>query len=483
MAKMKYTGICLAAFFFVVGLGAQPQMAYYKDIPASKSSSFLSKEALRGDIIFWNKVMEESHVDLFHFINRETLMQLEETLLAPLPDSVSYATAVLIIGRLGAALNEGHIGLPSSGVVDSLYLQSRRFPFLLQKAEDDALIVSEDISTEQKLSPAARIIRINGRPVSQLVAAYKHFFGGLATWRGQQVAANIRKLLFLDGIKAPFAIDAVTASGENISFNVAGFDKQQGDSINKAFSQRSRSSVPYAFKVLENNTGYLNYRSMVDDAADPFAGFLERMFTSIDSQKINGLVIDLRENGGGNSMFGEWLTSYFSKQPYRFSAGMKWKISEHYKEFLKSKPGGYNESDDRFYRSQKNGDIYTSLVSKLAIPKKRDHFFSGKVAVLMGPNTFSSANMLSDGIKTYGMARIFGEASGETPNDFGEMFNFMLPNSGIIARGSTKMFTRADGNEKNFDPVLPDVWVKPTAADIIQKKDPVLQAAMNWIRE
>ncbi len=462
---------------------AQPQVAYFKQHFQNGPSLQLSKKDFQEDLRFWNKVMEESHVNLFHSISREKLAVLEEKLLEGLPDSIPPETAVLVIGRLGAALNEGHIGLPSSPLTDSLYTQSRRFPFLIQKTDEDALVVNEDISAEQKLSPAARIIRINGRPVNRIIDEYKQYFGGLPIWRGQQVAANIRKLLFLHGITAPFALDAVTAEGDSISFSVAGFDKQQGDSINKALAQRNRSSLPYAYQLLENNIGLINYRSMVDNARDPFSAFLERTFASIDSQQISGLVIDLRENSGGNSALGEILISYFSKKPYRFSAGMKWKISEHYKEFLKSKPGGYNEADNRFYNSQKNGDTYEYKVTELAIPKHRDHFFSGKVAVLMGPNTFSSANMLSDAIKTYGMARIFGEASGEPPNDFGEMFNFMLPNSGIIARASTKMFTRVDGNEKNFDPVLPDVWVKPTARDIIEKKDPVLQAAIKWIAE
>ncbi|WP_206060249.1 hypothetical protein, partial [Escherichia coli] len=61
------------------------------------------------------------------------------------------------------------------------------------------------------------------------------------------------------------------------------------------------------------------------------------------------------------------------------------------------------------------------------------------------------------------------------------MFNFMLPNTHIIARAASKMFTRADKDEKNLGPVVPQKVIIPTASDKKQKKDPVLESAVNWI--
>lgn len=43
------------------------------------------------------------------------------------------------------------------------------------------------------------------------------------------------------------------------------------------------------------------------------------------------------------------------------------------------------------------------------------------------------------------------------------------------------MFTRADGDEKNFSPVIPDIAVSATSHDSKQKKDAVLETAVNWL--
>jgi len=87
--------------------------------------------------------------------------------------------------------------------------------------------------------------------------------------------------------------------------------------------------------------------------------------------------------------------------------------------------------------------------------------------------------MLADGIKTYQLAKVFGEPAGESGNDFGEIFDFMLPNTHIIARASTKMFIRASGNEKDFAPTQPDVLVK--ALHEHTAEDAVIKAAVSWI--
>jgi len=224
----------------------------------------------------------------------------------------------------------------------------------------------------------------------------------------------------------------------------------------------------------------LNYRSMRNDPTLPFDQFLTTVFTSLNDSSSKGLVIDLRENGGGDSQLGERLLAHFNKKPYILAGGMKWKISSHYKAFLKTSKN-YNEADNKFYMSQPDGNTYTYVNRELKKPIIKEPFFEGKVAFLIGTGTFSSANMLADGVVSYQLAATFGEPTGESPNDFGEMFNFMLPNSHVIARAASKMFTRANKDEKNLGPVVPENIIIPTATDKKQKKDPVLESAVNWI--
>ncbi|HCL05768.1 MAG TPA: hypothetical protein DHW64_07320 [Chitinophagaceae bacterium] len=450
-----------------------PQDFFYKKI---------SKEQIEVDFRCWLETMEASHVNLYHTISKSQLSSLFNDLLKKYSDSLSHTETVFLFSRLSAALNEGHLGLVSSRITDSLYNNSLRFPFMIRKVEKDGWHISYDLSQAQQLDMNDRIIRINGISVEELNKRYLQLFGGLDTWKHEQIGFYSRKLLFLDGVHSPFHIEAVKENGEKRSFTVPGFPRSQADSINRVLSAKmnSQGNKPYEFRFLPEGIGYMNYRSMRNDRSEPFEKFLDETFARLNDSSAKGLIIDLRENGGGDSQLGELLLRYFNRKPYIFAGGMKWKISAPYKTFLKGQ-ANYNEADNRFYMSQKDGETYVYINKELKKPEAKEPFFSGKVAFLIGTGTFSSANMLADGVVSYQLARTFGEPTGESPNDFGEMYNFMLPNSYVIARGSTKMFTRANKDEKDFGPVIPDVIVRPTAADLKLKKDRVLESAVNWV--
>lgn len=463
---------------------SQQGIVYAKDPIPGFAFQKIAKEQLTADIRFWHKVMEESHVNLYHAISKEDLEKREDELLSAVEDSISQTAAVLLFGKLAALLNEGHIGMPSSSVTDSMYTNSLRFPFLLQKLTDTEWIVDRDLSSEQTLGVNAAILEVNGKAVSELNRQFREYYGGLETWRKQQMATYVRKLLFLHGMESPYRIKARTEAGQIIRFTTAGYSKQQADSLNKVLAASVRQpSEPYTFTLLPHNIAYINYRQMVNSRTNPFSDFLKTSFTKIKETNAAGLIIDLRENGGGNSALGDSLISYFSTRPYVLSGGMKWKSSRHYKAYLKLMEKVGSRSENQFYHSLKEGDMYTFVNKNLRKPVSRELTFTGKTAILIGPNTFSSANMLSDGIRSYQLATLFGESTGEPGNDFGEMYNFMLPNTHIIARASTKMFTRADGDEKNFDPIMPDVPVKPSPKDLKEKRDVILETAVNWVRK
>lgn len=472
--------VCLFLFTFTVY--GQQAIAYEQKHPQDFYYKKISKEQVRKDFQFWLETMEASHVNLYHTISKPDLISLSNNILNTYSDSLNHTETVFLFSLLSAALNEGHLGLVSSRITDSLYNNSLRFPFMIRKVEKDAWHISYDLSQAQQLDMNDRIVRINGIAVEELNKRYLRLFGGLDTWKHEQVGFYSRKLLFLDGIHSPFHIEAIKENGEKRSFTVPGFPRSQADSINRVLSAKmnSQGNKPYEFRFLPENIGYLNYRSMRNDKAEPFEKFLDETFRGLKDSKAKGLIIDLRENSGGDSQLGELLLRYFNSKPYIFAGGMKWKISAPYKTFLKSQ-SSYNEADNRFYMNQKDGDTYVYVNKELNKPQIKEPFFSGRVAFLIGTGTFSSANMLADGVVSYQLARTFGEPTGESPNDFGEMYNFMLPNSYIIARGSTKLFTRANKDEKDFGPVIPDVIVRSAASDLKMKKDKVLETAVNWI--
>ena len=102
--------------------------------------------------------------------------------------------------------------------------------------------------------------------------------------------------------------------------------------------------------------------------------------------------------------------------------------------------------------------------------------FRGPVCVLIGPRTFSSAMMTTDAIATYGLAHLIGEPTGGVPTDLGEVGFQLLPNSGIVVAFCTALFIRADGNEQDNSPVMPDELVPFESG-----RDAPLEAAIRWV--
>lgn len=87
--------------------------------------------------------------------------------------------------------------------------------------------------------------------------------------------------------------------------------------------------------------------------------------------------------------------------------------------------------------------------------------FKGKVFVIVGNGTFSSAIMFATIVKDNHIATLAGEvpANGH-PNHFGEMYNSKLPNTKIDLRFGVKEWIRPSG-EKTDNKLYPDILVNP----------------------
>jgi C-terminal processing protease CtpA/Prc len=202
----------------------------------------------------------------------------------------------------------------------------------------------------------------------------------------------------------------------------------------------------------------------------------------MQQQSLKGLVIDLRQNSGGNSALGDKLLEYLTTKKYRMSGGALWKISQPYKDYYNKLQGDsrflQNTSLERRYLQGGNGTFIKQPAPEKK-PAPQTTRFTGPVCFLIGSYTFSSANMLANAVKDYDLATLIGEPTGECPNDFGELLTFRLPHTGIDFYTSTKQYIRANGDAANPDPILPDITAKDDPATAV---DEGLEAAKQWIR-
>ncbi|MDF2192353.1 S41 family peptidase [Paraflavitalea sp. CAU 1676] len=456
----------------MTAIQAQPKILYYKQSSSAFAQKKIRKADLAQDIKYWMQVMEESHVNLYHATTKKALQSLATRLLAQLPDSFEHRKATLLISTLAASLNEGHLGLAADPVTDSLYVwQSKRFPYFMRGINSEGFVVEVDLSKRTpKLEPGSTILSINGHKSIDLIKKYSRYYGGLEAWKKVSVKDAIRKLLFMDDIKSPFEIVALQGS-DTLRYSVDGFSRSEADSITKVLSRSILRPEPFLLKFEPGNIAVIEFNDMDRSHKEKFAAFLDSSFKIIQERKAAGLVVDIRKNGGGDFALGELLISYFTGKPYRNVSAVKYKISSHARAMATLR----NENFP--FQNEKNGSVYSFKVDALTTPDSQQYRFTGKTALLIGPSTFSSANMLANTIKDYQLATVFGQPTAEPGNDFGEIFPFMLPRTHVIATAPVKMFVRANGNEKDFTGIQPDVFVNEKPGG----EDETLQAAVNWL--
>jgi len=176
----------------------------------------------------------------------------------------------------------------------------------------------------------------------------------------------------------------------------------------------------------EAKTLYIQYTVCAEDPKKPFKDFVDEMFRFVDSKMDSGgvgrVIVDLRLNGGGSDSVIRPLLSALEARP--------------------------------------------SLVAK------------GHLFVLMSGNTFSSGMSAVFALRDEFHAILIGEPVGERPNTYGGLKTLTLPNSGVQVAYTTKYFRfLKDSDPSSLDPDLP---VQRSVADLLNNRDPVLDAALNY---
>jgi C-terminal processing protease CtpA/Prc len=177
----------------------------------------------------------------------------------------------------------------------------------------------------------------------------------------------------------------------------------------------------YWFRALPDSRAiYFQYRRCAQMADLPFATFQQRLLAALDSERSQRLVIDLRDNGGGNSA------------------------------------------------------IADPLIEELATRVAANRL---KIYVLIGRGTFSSAALNAISLKLKAHALFVGEPSGAKPNHFGELKSVQLPNSHLYIFYSTR-YWRPWPNDHDAS-LNPDISVAERWQDLAAGKDAALNASLN----
>ncbi len=161
---------------------------------------------------------------------------------------------------------------------------------------------------------------------------------------------------------------------------------------------------------------------------------VKKFFEEVAENKIQNVIVDLRSNGGGNSLVGDEFLRYLD-------------IDGYYSWANEIRVGNFLIRNKRSFC--KNNKLKPS--------------FAGNIFVLTDTRTYSSAMDFTMYICDNKLGKIIGEASGNLPSSYGDCLNFITPNSRLAFSVSYKHWHRID-ESKESEPLNPDYPCDPKDA-------------------
>jgi hypothetical protein len=444
---------------------------------------------LKQDLDFLFTTLENIHPNLYHYTSREIIMaarlNVEQALNEPMT-RLEFSRKLIPVVSL---LKDGHTSLsfPQEERNNFLKQEGKVFPFDVL-IRDNRLFITNNYSTDSTISKFAEISSINGIGTPALLDQLRPYVSAeLDHFRDIRIQRIFRGLLWNAlGFDGDYELELV---GQNQLSNhhVTGITAKEFQAIANAKAPPFYlPNKPYTLQLTSEKIAVIDFRSMMDKKR--FEKFLDSAFRVIKKENIEHLVIDVRNNGGGNSRLGDMLFNYITDKPYRQVDRMEVKASREMKtNFRKQHLKWYMypvvpltafHKQARYYFFARPGKIHVVEMQKLQTPKNEKLKFKGSTYLLTSHYTFSSANMLAAAFKCFSMGTIVGEETGGVLTAFGDIIPIELPNTKLTAWCSYKKFVHPCADDRVHG-VKPDVEIIPTSEDILAGRDAVLEYVKN----
>ncbi len=380
---------------------------------------------------------------------------------------ISYAELSGILAEAAARLKDGHTEImPAGDIIDGAIPDVLMFPFRLKRFFDD-LVVENAIPRLEDLTWKS-LVSVDDQPINEfLQPALCRISGESDTRRLVQFVDSQR---FYGAWSAMFTESPVTMrfveKGRTSTHRIDLISISEYDDL---LPEKEESDGFHRFHH-DENTCYYNCDSFID--TDDRRTYIAGLFSELRAKKTHRLIIDVRQNGGGNPDLVVFLLEFLTEKPFKMWSRVDIKLSDllieqhpHYARYSDLTGLIISESDD------------------LVIPKRREDLFKGDLHVLIGPRTFSAAAEFAAVVKDYGLGQLIGEETGGRRQSTGDALTGLLPVSGIRFGVSAMMYYAAmpqAGDETRG--TLPDI--SPKAEELFEyeeTEDPLVNFTLEHI--
>lgn len=421
-----------ATFFLLVGFAlAGPAPGLHADPPNAPPPSATPADRddrWRADLAAFADQLPKNHLDFHRRCDKAAFARAVAELDKAIP-TLPDPQIVLALSRLASMAGDAHTTVNWRGYTPPF----PRCPINLDWFSDGLFITAADAAHADLIG--ARVVKIGDLDARAAAEAVRPFFAAENESSFLRTSACV--LTYPDFLAAAhvtpdaehLALTIAPAGAAEQTITLAPLDPAQRPNWIGPFAKNPaavplrmtrRGETYWRQRLPDQNALFIQYNACRSDKDNPFPAFAEATLNEIDEMRPRRVVIDLRQNGGGDSRIIWPLTMGLAKR-----------------EFLTSPPAVY---------------------------------------VLIGRGTFSSAEMNAAELRRAARAVLVGEPTGQKPNAFGEIRSFTLPNSGLQVFYSTKYFKT---DPEDPPALMPDIDVRLSSGEYFAGKDPVLTATVS----
>jgi C-terminal processing protease CtpA/Prc len=246
------------------------------------------------------------------------------------------------------------------------------------------------------------------------------------------------------------------------------------------------------WKMADPQTGYLRpgpfyntqgtAETMYDNTA--FAQFIDDAFRGLKAANARKLLIDVRNNPGGDNSFSDLMVSWVANKPFQFASDFRIKVSQatidSNRKRVEADPAATNSPSAKLaaaYAARKPGDVFSYEIP-VAHPRA-DERFTGQCFLLVNRYSYSNAVNVAALMQDYGFAKVLGEETSDLATSYGAMEQFKLSRTGIDISYPKAFIIRPSGNLAARG-VVPDLAIKTPLMETAT--DEVLEQALKLTR-
>ncbi|WP_082433449.1 S41 family peptidase [Flagellimonas eckloniae] len=482
--------------FFAFSFQLLGQQSVFKD-------SILVAE-LQEDYKILKEVLEEYHPGLYRYQDSTAIEKHFLDLENELNKSLSTTEFYLSLSRFTRKLKCGHTFCSYYNqpkiIQDSIFNQSDKVPFTFSLFEKQ-MVITKNLSGNNLLNKT-QIISINEVPVSTIIDTLLTYVKGDGSNDGKRLkdleltglgtfeAFDIYFPLLYPPIDSVYKLEAQkTGSDESFTVEIKLISRSERlTRIEENYGkQASNYDELWSFEILDPKTAYLKLGTFVTYKMTlDWKKFLADAFEEIESKNIPNLIIDIRDNEGGDEEVNLVLANHLAKKTIELPEYKELLtydvISDELKPYLKTWDKSFYDRTDKVI--DLNNGFYTwkkeNTSKKIA---KNENAFSGDVFLLVNEANSSATFFLAHLLQQNKMATIIGTETGGNlkGTNGGSMFFLRLPNSKIeIDIPLIGYYPTVEQVDKGL---APDIMVKKTIEDLITEKDIELEKVFEIINK